>query len=536
MTTNEVAALAPVRAALEELAEREAVRRLHERDTALFSDDPAVQEAVGARLGWLDVMSEPPSAVARVAALRDAVRASGLRRVVLAGMGGSSLAPEVFARVYAGSAAAAGGLALDILDSTHPDAVATALPAGRMDDTLVVVASKSGTTEETRCFGALAASAVPDSNHLLAITDPGSALEAEAFGGRWRDVFLNPPDIGGRFSALSYFGMLPAALAGVPVAQVWERAAAMAVRCAPAPERAPADDPAALLGAFMGGLARAGRDKLTLLAHPRVAALGDWIEQLVAESTGKHGRGVIPIVGEPPGAPAAYGHDRAFVELRFGGARAEGAAELAAAGLPLLALDIGDEADLGAAYVQWELATAYAGVLLEVNPFDEPNVTESKRNTTEVLEDVAAGLELPVPGPGDLDGLLARVKTGDYVALQAYLPMTDDAVAALTRARRLVRDRLRVATTVGFGPRFLHSTGQLHKGGPDTLVAVQLADVPSGGPQIPGRPYDFATLVRAQATGDLQALESHGRRVAQLRVEPAELEAFVSAVAAALPA
>ncbi len=530
MASTDARELGPVRDALDELAARDARTRLHARDASLFSDDPAVQANVAERLGWLDVMGEPPAATTRLQGFLATVSSSGFHRVVLAGMGGSSLAPEVFATVFDPGSE---GLPLEVLDSTHPDAVAAALDRERIGDTLVLVASKSGTTEETRCFGSYAGSIVPDSNHLVAITDPGSALEREAFAGHWRDVFLNPDDIGGRFSALSFFGMLPAALAGVPVRAVWERAAAMASRCAP--DSAAADDPAALLGAFMGSMTRAGRDKLTLVVHPRIGALGDWVEQLVAESTGKLGTGVVPIVDEPVGHGDAYGPDRALLEVRFGGEPAPGAQDLAEAGLPRLVLDVADAADLGGAFVQWELATAYAGLLLGVNPFDEPNVTESKRNTQAMLDDVAAGRELPEPGPGDVEGLLARVKPGDYVALQAYVPMTAPARAALREARTLIRDRLQVATTVGFGPRFLHSTGQLHKGGPDTLVALQLVDVPTRRVDIPGRAYDFATLVRAQAVGDLQALEERARRVTQVAVAADDLTPLVARLDAALP-
>jgi glucose-6-phosphate isomerase len=520
--------LEPVATALDELERCDAARRLRDRDASLFSGDPSVQAAIADRLGWLDVVTPQPGWTDQLRDLVAGVRAAGLRRVVLAGMGGSSLAPEVFARVFRGT----DGLELEILDSTHPDAVTAVLDDTDLTGTLVVVASKSGTTEETRAFGAHAARLVPDASHLMAITDPGSALAEQAVADGWRAVLSNPADIGGRFSALSLFGMAPAALAGVDIAAVWQAAGAMNRRTSGAGELR--EDPAAVLGAFMGGLARTGRDKLTVVAADELAALGDWIEQLVAESTGKDGVGVVPVAGEPVGEPGAYGDDRAFVELRLAGVPVDGASAMADAGHPVLTLDLPDRAALGAAYLQWELATSYAAVLLGVNPFDEPNVTESKEATKAVLALAAETGTLPAGGTDDVAALLAGVGDGDYVSFQVYLPVSRDHQAVLARARTLVRDRLRVATTVGFGPRFLHSTGQLHKGGPDSVVALQVTDAPHGGPGIPGRPYDFATLVRAQAAGDLATLRNHGRRVAAVTVDAAQLGSVSTAIERAL--
>jgi transaldolase / glucose-6-phosphate isomerase len=516
-------ALPAVTAALDRLERTEAVRRLHERDAALFSPDASVQEKVADRLGWLDVAGPQPQWAQQLTSFAEEARADGFTRVVLAGMGGSSLAPEVFSSVFAD----ASGLRLEVLDSTHPAAVDAVL-GGDLDRTLVVVASKSGGTEETRSFGLHAAAHVPAPSHLVAITDPGSALETEAREGGWRAVFTNPPDIGGRFSALSYFGMLPAAVAGVPIEQVWARAGEMASSCAVGvPLR---ENRAAVLGAYMAGLAQEGRDKLTLLIDPAIAALGDWIEQLVAESTGKQGHGVVPVVGEPVGDPAVYGGDRAFVVIGLGGSPVAGAQDLETAGFPLLRLDLADRADLGGAYLLWELATAYAGVVLGVNPFDEPNVTESKRNTKAVLDEHGRTGAIPEAQTIELEPLLDGLSAGDYLSFQAYLPMTDETMAALERARLIVRDRRKIATTVGFGPRFLHSTGQLHKGGPATVVSLQIVDRPEGGPEIPGRDYDFATLVRAQAAGDLQSLLERDRRVARVVLDEDGLEAVVARI------
>lgn len=517
--------LAPVAEGLDRLESADAVHRLHDRDASLFSPDAAIQALVAERLGWLDVVAAAAGFLERLTAAARATHDSGFRRVLLVGMGGSSLAAEVFGRVFGDTGDAP---VLDVLDSTHPDAVAAALDDTDLQATLVVVASKSGTTEETRAFGAHAARLVPDASHLIAITDQGSALEAQGLADGWRDVVINPADIGGRFSALSYFGMLPAALVGVPVEAVWQSAADLASRAAPG--AALRENPAAVLGAFMAGLAGAGRDKLTLLIAPELAAVGDWVEQLVAESTGKTGTGVVPIVGEPVGAPRVYGEDRAFVEVRLGGRPVEGATAIADAGLPLLVLDVPEPTDVGAVFLQWELATAYAGALLGVNPFDEPNVTESKDNTRAALNRRSEIGEMAPAPDGDVATLLASVRPGDYLSLQAYLPITADAQATLALARTIARDRLGVATTVGFGPRLLHSTGQLHKGGPDSLLALQLVDTPRGGPDIPGRDYDFAALIQAQAAGDLASLRAHDRRVARLTLEPAHLHQVVTAM------
>lgn len=498
-----------VREALDELTAVDAVRRLNERDTTLWSDDPVHQQVARDRLGWLDAATGDPAWSRRVRGLAAEVRADGLDHVVLAGMGGSSLAPEVFSRVVGGT-----GATLDVLDSTHPDAVAHLLDGADLERTLVVVASKSGTTEETRCFGLRAAALVPDHGHLVAITDPGSTLAEQARAEGWRAVLENPPDIGGRYSALSLFGMAPAALLGIDVDEVWRRAGALHDACGPGTP--PEVNPAAQLAAFMGGLARAGRDKLTFLAPPALAPLGDWVEQLVAESTGKDGVGIVPVVGEPLGPPEAYGDDRAFLALEFAGDAAPGADELAAAGHPVLRVSVGDALDLGAEFIRWELATALAAVLLGVDPFDEPNVAESKANTKAVLADVAGGAMLPAPEDGDPATLLSSAERGDYLAVMCYLAPDADVADALAQLRAGVRDSTGLATTLGWGPRFLHSTGQLHKGGPDSCLAVQIVDAPEGGPDIPGAAYDFATLVRAQAAGDLRSLRDKGRRVVQV--------------------
>ena len=525
------ARFAPVRDALNELTRLEAARRLIERDVSLWTSDAEVAPEVGARLGWLDAAGGDPQWRAQLVDLAEGARADGLTHVVLAGMGGSSLAPEVFATVFRD----ASRTTLTVLDSTHPRTVAERLPEGGLDRTLVVLSSKSGTTAETRAFALRAERLVPSTRHLVAISDPGSNLAEEAAARGWRAVFANPSDIGGRYSALSLFGMVPAALLGVDVDALWRSGAAMLAACGPA--HAGIDNPGALLAAFMGGLAKAGRDKLTVLTSPSLDAFGDWVEQLVAESTGKAGTGIVPVVREPIGPPEVYGDDRAFVVVEHAQDPVAGVDALEAAGLPVLRIGIDDRNDLGGEFVRWEVATALAGALLGIDPFDQPDVAESKRNTDAVLAEVAGGEALPEPEDGDLKGLLEGVRPGDYVSIQAYLPPDAKVWAGLGELRTIIRDNLRVATTAGWGPRFLHSTGQLHKGGPDTLVALQLVDVPGADDdvEIPARDHTFGTLLRAQALGDLRSLRAHGRRVIQRRVDgPEDIVRLIGDVTAVL--
>jgi len=521
----------PVREALNLLTREEAVPRLFERDASLWTSDEQVADAIAERLGWIDVAGGRPEWSAQLREFARTVRDDGITHVVVAGMGGSSLAPEIFAKVFKD----ASRTTMTVLDSTHPRTVAELLPEGDLDSTLVVVSSKSGTTAETRAFALRAERLVPDTRHLVAITDPGSNLAREATARNWRAVFTNPADIGGRYSALSLFGMVPAALVGVDIDALWRSGAAMAAACGPA--HAGVDNPAVALAAFMGGFARAGRDKLTLLTSASLASFADWVEQLVAESTGKQGTGIVPVVREPLGPPDVYGDDRAFVVIEHAQDPVAGADALEAAGLPVLRIRIDDRNALGGEFVRWEAATALAGALLGIDPFDQPNVAESKQNTAAVLDEVASGTPLPDPEDGDLRELLRSVRPGDHVSIHSYLPPDDKVWAGLTEVRVIIRDNLRVATTLGWGPRFLHSTGQLHKGGPDSVVALQLVDVPGkeDDQPIPARDHTFGTLLRAQALGDLRSLRAHDRRVIQRRVEgPTDIVRLIGDVTAIL--
>lgn len=505
----------PVRDVLDEVAGRDAVTRLFDRDAGLWGADPGVHASVASRLGWLD--TAPPPRRWREDVERFAARChgDGLRRVLLCGMGGSALAPYVLAAVAGRGRASE---AFTLLDSTHPAAVRSALGGG-LDGTLVVVSSKSGTTVETRAMADYAGPRVPGPAHLAAVTDPGTPLEDAATAGSWREVFRNPADIGGRFSGLSLVGIVPAAVAGLPLAPLWEHAGAAAARCAP--EAALERNPGAAVAAFAVAHARAGRDKLTFLLAPELAPLGLWVEQLLAESTGKRGTGIVPVVGEPVGAPEAYAGDRAFVEIRLGGRPVAGARALADAGWPLLVLDVPEPAAVAGTLFEWMVATALAGALLEVDPFDEPDVGAAKEATGVVLSEVEAGAD-PRVEDGDLAAAAALARPGDYLAVEAFLPPEPVVLDGLARLQAALRGATGCAVTAGLGPRYLHSTGQLHKGGPGTVVVVHLLDG-EGGEAIPGWPFDFGTLLRAQAAGDLRALRGRGRRAAQVRTERSAL-------------
>ena len=459
-------------------------------------------------------------------------------RVLVLGMGGSSLAPLVFASSFGRRE---GFPRLDVLDSTEPSSVLAAAESTPPGRTLYVVSSKSGTTLEPNLFfdyffglaekelGAKAG------KRFIVITDPGTPLEEVARSRNVEATVLADPAIGGRYSALSAFGVVPAALAGVDVKTLLARAREMADTCrVPAAE----ENPGAVLGAAMAALALEGRDKLTFSVGSPIDRFGMWAEQLVAESTGKEGKGILPVEGEPIGPPEVYGEDRFFV--RIGRAEDPGAAvrlrALEESGHPVASVPIRDACDLGAEMFRWEFATALAGALLGINPFDQPNVQEAKDRTNEILSGGAPSGVADAPPRGDGVGeLLDSVRPGDYFAVTAYLPSTPRAEEQLARIRLPVRDAKRVATTVGFGPRFLHSTGQLHKGGPDTGVFLQITAGAAPPVPIPGRPYGFERVVAAQAAGDLAALQSRGRRAlaVHLREGPDGLDSLARDVALA---
>ena len=513
--------------------------RLWEADATLWKpDDAEHQQVVGNSLGWLSVFEGVRDQIEGLTEFVDELRAEGYRSAVLLGMGGSSLAPEVMREVLG---VRDGFLDLHVLDSTDPAAVLAVEAAVELESTLFVVSSKSGGTTETASFHAYFYERLQEldeehaGHHFVAVTDEGTSLEQEALDQGFRAVFVNPGDIGGRYSALSFFGMVPAALMGVDLERLLDGVRAMAVACGP--DVKASDNLAVRLGAVLGEAALAGCDKLTIVAEPPLRALGAWVEQLVAESTGKEGKGVLPVDLEPLGDPAVYGDDRLFALVGLESVAATGLAQdlmdLAKAGHPVTVHQLSDEYGLGGEFLRWEIAVATAGRVLGIDPFDQPNVQESKDNTKRLLAGYIAGGELleevpegdgrlayPVHDdelPAALEAFFAQAREGDYVALQAYVA-PDLRVWNILQALRLdVRDTLRLATTLGYGPRFLHSTGQLHKGGPNTGLFLQLVAQDRDDVEIPGQPFSFSVLKRAQARGDLGALRAHGCRA--LRVD-----------------
>ncbi len=521
--------------------------RIWDQDASVWTDDEHVAALIGNRLGWLGLPFSFSDNVEVLEAFAEGIRGEGFIGAVVCGMGGSSLAPEVLA---SSSPLPDGGVPVRVLDSTDPLAVRAATAATDPAGTLYLIASKSGTTTETLSFQAhfwaledqihrdLRREAHGD--HFVAITDPGKSVASIPHIDHFREEFLNPEDVGGRYSALSYVGLVPAALMGLDTRAILADAVATAERC----RISSANNPGLWLGVALGVLATAGRDKLTLIIEPRYASLGSWIEQLVAESTGKRGMGIVPVDGEALGDPGVYGADRVFVRISTGADQTwlestDAALDaLAEAGHPVLDLSmLGGSGALGGEFFRWEFATAVAGAVMGINPFDEPNVTESKDNTKRALDIFREEGSLPEPetlattGPlnlagdapmrlttGETDEMdvvlrrhLARCRRDGYFGIHAYIAETPERTAALRGIQQLLRDRTARAVTLGYGPRFLHSTGQLHKGGAPIGCFIQLVtdynpedDVP-----IPGSAESFAILIAAQAAGDFASLESH---------------------------
>ena len=513
-----------VEATLDDLRRGRIVERIWQRDHTVWKSEPS---EIGNRLGWLDAARVARARAGELASFADEIRAAGLKHVVLLGMGGSSLCPEVFRATFGSRR---GYPTLAVLDSTVPGWVRRVTQSIEPERTLFIVSSKSGGAIEVmsffKLFWALAEKRTRGQagEHFVAITDPGTRLELLAAQHGFRRAFINPPDIGGRYSALSTFGLAPAALAGIDLPALLDRATAMTEAC-----RTDAfANPAAWLGAAMGSLARSGRDKLCLIASPSIAAFGLWAEQLIAESTGKDGKGITPVALEPFAPPDAYAGDRLFVALRVTGddnrALDSHLAALKGAGHPLIALDLRDRYDLGAEFFRWEMATVIAGHVLGIHPFDQPNVQESKDMTQRMLDRYKSNGALPHPSQPPLTPQAARLpeflesaRAGDYVALMAYLDESPDVAAALAELRRAILNRYHLANTLGYGPRFLHSTGQLHKGGANNGLFIQLTSHSGRDVPIPGELFSFRVLAEAQAAGDLDALHAHQRRA--IRIE-----------------
>lgn len=496
-----------IQQALEQARQDKLVQRIWALDHTLWKIQPT---EITNRLGWLDVAERMRSEIGDVQRFAQAARDDGIRKVLLLGMGGSSLAPELFGKVFGSH----DGLQFTVLDSTDPDAVRAAQGSHDPATTLYIVSSKSGGTVETASLfkyfynQALAKLGGKVGEHFVAITDPGSGLAKTGEQLGFRHVFLADPNIGGRYSALSHFGLVPAAFVGVDLERLLSSAAATAAHC-----RRPVDEnPAALLGLVLGVCATHGRDKVTFALPTEYASFGDWVEQLVAESTGKEGKGILPVSGEP--ALDAYGNDRVFVRATSQEDRH-----------PSIALELNDKYDLGGQFFLWEFATAVAGYVLGINPFDQPNVESAKVQTRQVVDIYQKTGSLPKPettplDSGSLAAFLQKVKEGDYIAIQAYVAPSAALAAALQDLRKRVGNKYRVATTLGYGPRFLHSTGQLHKGDKGNGLFIQFITSPPANdvpiPKEVGTPdsdITFGVLKVAQAMGDAQALRSAGRRV-----------------------
>jgi len=533
--------------ALAALRDERVLNRIWAHDHTVWKPEP---DEISNRLGWLHGPEEMREALPGIEAFVEEAREAGYTHALLLGMGGSSLAPETFQRVFG---VREGYLDLSVLDSTDPDAVLERAEGLDPAKTLFIVSTKSGGTVETfsffKFFYNRVAEAVGEEeagDHFVAITDPGSALEetAERYG--FRATFLNDPDIGGRYSALSHFGLVPAALIGADVAKLLDRAETMTNNCDGCNSPVEGDNRGAWLGAIMGELAARGRDKLTLLTSPTLTPFGPWAEQLIAESTGKDGRGILPVEGEPVSPLEVYGDDRLFVHMILRGEEdvsAPAVEELRLAGHPVVTLRLEDPYDVGAEMFRWEMATAIAGRALGINPFDQPNVEAAKALARRMVAEYREAGTLPELEPTvredgvtayapsaagsveeALKDFLGGANPGDYVALQAYVEPSEETTEALQALRIRLRDRLGLATTVGYGPRFLHSTGQLHKGDAGNGLFVQITADDARDAPIPdeaGRPessLSFGVLKEAQALGDRQALLDAGRRVVRFHL------------------
>ncbi len=544
-------------ATLARLDEQNFSKRLWDRDPSLWRAEPEHQRVICNALGWLTVSHSMLEHVDSAVKFVEEVKRAGFKQAVLLGMGGSSLCPDVYRETFG---AAPGYLELQVLDSTVPSAVHCVEKSVDLEHTLFLVSSKSGGTTETLSFykyffervRSLKGERVGES--FVAITDPGTSLEKLGQEKKFRRVFHGHADIGGRYSALSNFGIVPAALLGIDVRGLLDRAERMVHACGTCvPAR---DNPGVALGVMLAEAARVGRDKVTFVASHGIETFADWAEQLIAESMGKEGKGLVPVADEYLGGPEVYGNDRIFVLLRLFAETDEVAEQrllaLEKAGHPVVRINVSSKLDLGEEFFRWEIATATAGALLGINAFDQPNVQESKDNTNRLLGEFRSKGKLaeeapllksqelsfycdpatrrvlaeqkPSRGrtPGGLEdclrAFLTQAKSGDYVALMAYIKPSSGHKALLQSIRMRFRDALRLATTLGFGPRYLHSTGQLHKGGPGNGLFIQITAEDADDLAIPGEPYSFSSLKQAQALGDMQSLESKGRRVVRFHL------------------
>lgn len=520
-------------------ADQKLIQRLWRKDYTLWSAEPVVELAD--RLGWLILPKVEREVLDDLVVFAEKVRSDGITHVVLLGMGGSSLASEVFAKCFGSSP---GYPELNVLDSTHPEAVRSLEDRLPLSNTLFCVSSKSGTTLETlslfRYFWSRANQLSEEpGKHFVAITDLGSSLESLAKERGFRAIFAAPPDVGGRYSALTVFGLVPAALIGVDIHKLIERARNASENSVFSGLEA--DSEGIVLGATLGELS-ADRNKITLMTTPSLNSFSDWVEQLVAESTGKDGKGILPVVNEPIGFAEDYSKDRLFVGLFLDGENDGGLErlfdELSGLGHPIVRIHLEDMYDLGQEFFHWEVAVASAGAVMGINPFDQPDVQLAKAFTKKIMGDLEISeVENEITETPDAENLealeisdheslsaaleswISQAQAGDYVALQAFLQPSPQATEALQRVRKMLLDRTRLSTTLGFGPRFLHSTGQLHKGGPNTGLFIQLVDDPRNDCNVPETDLTFGQVIRAQAHGDYLALRKRKRRILRVNLQ-----------------
>lgn len=513
---------------LAEFQQSNTVARMWEKDHTVWKPETS---QITNRLGWLTIIERMEKEIPRLTAFSRDLRRDNIQEILLLGMGGSSLAPEVFQETFGQSPS---GMPLTVLDTTHPATIQRTLDGLTPEKTIIIVATKSGRTAETlslfkytyNWFEKQPAINKPG-DHFIGITDPGSSLVEIAEDYSFRDIFLNDPHIGGRYSALSFFGLVPAAMIGIDLRQLLDSARSTVEACRPGIP--PRNNPGAVLGAVLGALALEGRDKVTFWSDPPTAAFPNWVEQLLAESTGKEGKGILPVVGEPPASSDVYQDDRVFVTLSIAGESFSfpGAGDLVQAGHPLINIELPHLKQLGNLFFVWEFATAAAGAVLKINPFDQPNVESAKTRAREMIELYQQKGRLPDRHTARLsrDKLNAFIQEnkqpGSYIALQAFIPPTRENQEHLEHLRLELRDRYRLATTLGFGPRFLHSTGQLHKGDAGKGLFIQFTSRAENDLPIPDQAGEdhssitFGTLLQAQALGDARALLDAGRAVIQ---------------------
>ncbi|MDD5700900.1 MAG: hypothetical protein PHU23_02520 [Dehalococcoidales bacterium] len=507
---------------LSDFEKKDIANRIWHKDHTVWKPGP---EQISNRLGWLQSPDWAADRISEMESFAREVKEAGYHHVVLLGMGGSSLGPEVMRKTFGSGV---NYPQLIVLDSTHPAWVESVVRSIEPGHTLYLVSSKSGTTIETMCLYRYFRHMVEEEmgkpeagRNFAAITDEDTPLAHLAEKEGFRRCFINPDDIGGRYSVLSYFGLVPAALTGIDIRRLIERAAYMQESCAPCADAGA--NPGLWLGALIGSCALHGRNKLTFIISPSVSVFGLWVEQLLAESTGKEGKGILPVIGEPLVRPELYGDDRLFVYLRMKGDNIrrtdEAVMKLEVAGQPIIQIEIGDQYDLGAEFFRWEFATAVAGIVLGINPSDQPDVQTAKDATKQIIKGYKDSQSFPEIPPGAfLKEWLEQAGPDNYIAILAYLNQTPAVERAFFDFRKRLLERYRMATTLGYGPGYLHSTGQIHKGGPNNGLYIQVAAARIRDLPLPGEHFSFGILTEAEALGDYRALETRGRKVFRLEL------------------